>query len=125
MIIGTITVIMLFFGGGLFSLDVFKDAAKDVIQDKDRVKQIEVVTKEADEEIKALDKQIENVSKQLVSMNTNYNLSRQELDTALEQNDNYREQFQERLIQLRFQAQTLVTQKEWDAMYARLDSKIK
>ena len=93
MIIATITAIMLFFGGGMFSFDVFKDSANKVLKDKDKVKQIKVITKEADKELKILNKSINNESKKLVTLNTNYDMTREELETFLAQQDQYREQF--------------------------------
>jgi peptidoglycan hydrolase CwlO-like protein len=125
MIIATITAIIFLFGsGGMFSFDVFKDAAKKVVQDKSTVKQIATITKEADKEVKSLHKEIEKASKQLVTMNTNYDLTRDELNTFLAQGDKRREQFQDRLIELRFQAKNLVILEEWEAMYTYVDKKM-
>jgi hypothetical protein len=123
MIIATITAIMVFFGGGMFSFDVFKNSADKVIEDKDRVKQIKVITKEADKELKLLNKSINNESKKLVTLNSNYGVTREELDSFLAQQDQYREQFQERLIELRFQVKKLVKQEEWEDMYEQIDKK--
>ena len=105
------------------SFDVFKDSADKVLKDKDRVKQIKVITKEADKELKLLSKSIINESKKLVTLNSNYDMTREELDTFLAQQDQYREQFQERLIELRFQAKALLNREEWEAMYAQVDKK--
>jgi hypothetical protein len=121
MVIATITAILFLFGGGAFSLGVFKDAAKEVIQDKNRVQQIEVITKQGDKEIKLLGKDIEERSKVLVAMEKDYDLKRDELDAFLAQSDSRREQVQDRLIELRFQAKELVTEEEWKAMYAHVD----
>lgn len=123
MIIATITAILVIFGGGMFSFDVFKDSADKVLKDKDRVKQIKVITKEADKELKLLSKSIINESKKLVTLNSNYDMTREELDTFIAQQDQYREQFQERLIELRFQAKALLNREEWEAMYAQVDKK--
>ena len=123
MIIATITAIMLFFGGGMFSFDVFKDSADKVLKDKERIKQIKVITKEADKELKLLSKSINNESKKLVTLNANYDLTREELDNFIAQQDQYREQFQKRLIEWRFQAKALLNREEWEAMYAQVDKK--
>ena len=123
MIIATITAIVFLFGGGMFSFEVFKDSADKVLNDKDRVKQLKVITKEADKELKSLDRYINDQSKKLVTLNTNYDMTREELDVFLAQGDQYREQFQERLIELRFQAKNLLTREEWEAMYEQIDKK--
>ena len=123
MIIATITAIIFIFSGGMFSFDVFKDSADKVLKDKDRTKQIKVITKEADKALKSLVNNINDHSKKLVSLNANYNMSREDLDAFLSQGDQYREQFQERLIELRFQAKNLLTREEWEAMYAQIEKK--
>ena len=121
MVIATITVItLLFAGGGIFSLDNLRDAAKEVIKDTDRAKQVVAVTKEADKEFKSYNKHINKVSKQLVQMNADYNLTREEIDSFYIQSDKRRRAFLERFIELRFQAKNLVTAEEWQAMYAKI-----
>lgn len=121
MIIATITALIFLFGGSMFSLDVFKDAADKVIQDKSIVQQIETITKQGDKEIKLLNEDIKQTSRELVSMNMNYDLTRDELDAFLDQSDSRRERVQDRLIELRFQAKDLVTEEEWKAMYEYVD----
>ncbi|MDX2451181.1 hypothetical protein [Desulfosarcina sp.] len=121
MIIGTITLIVLLFGGGVgFSLDIFSDAAENVIPDKQIVKQIKDITKSADDEMKAWQKEAGKISQQLAEMNRNYDLSETEMKIALNQADIRREAFQEELIKLRFQAKNLMSWVEWDAMYAKV-----
>ena len=126
MIIGTITLIVLLFGGGVgFSLDIFSDAAENVIPDKQIVKQIKDITKSADDEMKAWQKEAGKISQQLAEMNRNYDLSETEMKIALNQADIRREAFQEELIKLRFQAKNLMSWVEWDAMYAKVTTEKK
>lgn len=121
MILATITVLTLYLGGGgIFSLDYVRDAAKEVIKDKDSAKQVVAITKEADKEFKSFTKHINKASKQLVQMNAEYNLTREEIDSFYVQSDERRRAFLERFIELRFQAKNLVTAEEWQAMYAKI-----
>ena len=121
MIIGTITLIMLLSGGGAgFSFDIFKEAAEGVIQDKQIVRQIKSVTKAADKEMKTWQKEAQKISKQFAEMNQNYDLKKSEMNAFFKQADSRRDEFQEKLIKLRFQAKNLMKQEEWDAMYAKV-----
>ena len=118
MILATITVIAILFGGGIFSLDYVRDAAKEVIKDENRAKQVVAITKEADKEFKSFNKHVIELSKQLVPMNIDYNLTQEEVDSFFNQSDKRRMAFLERFIELRFQAKNLLTAEEWQAMYA-------
>jgi Spy/CpxP family protein refolding chaperone len=120
MIIATITIFMLVFGGPGFSFDVYKHAAADVIEDKERVKQIKDITKEADKEMKALNKYFKSTSEEIVEMMTRSDVTREELNASFDKVENRREEFQEALIQLRFQAVNLLSREEWEAMYAKV-----
>ena len=121
MIIGIVTIISLMLGGGGFSFDVFKDAAEEVIANKQIVRQIEAITENADDELKAWNEDAKQISKHLAKMNQEYDLTPAELQTYLAYADSRREAFQEKLIQLRFQARGLMSQKEWEAMYAKVE----
>jgi len=121
MIVGTITLIYLLFGGGVFSFDVFKEAAADVISDKQIVKQIDAMTSEADKEMKAWLKESGKISKQFSRMNQNYDQTKMEMNAFLEQADSSRDEFLEKIIQLRFQVKNLMSQEEWEAMYAKIE----
>ena len=120
MIIAAITILTLLFGGGTFSLDNVRDAAKEVIQDKDRAKQVVAITKEADKEFKSFTKNVNKLSKQLVQMNKDYNLTREKIDSFYTQTDKRRMAFLEKFVELRFQAKNLVTAEEWQAMYIKI-----
>jgi septal ring factor EnvC (AmiA/AmiB activator) len=124
MVIATITAItVLIFavggGGGGFSFGVFKPGVKDHVSDKHRAKQIIAVTKQADKEVEALTKDLNKVSKELTKLNSSYDATRGELKQSLDQLDERRAKFQERIIDLRFKARDLMTQEEWQAVYAR------
>ena len=121
MIIGIVTLISLLTGGGGFSFDVFKDAAEDVIADKQIVRQIEAITESANDELKAWNEDAKQISKHLAKMNQEYDLTPAELQTYIAYADSRREAFQEKLIQMRFQAKDLMSQKEWETMYAKVE----
>jgi hypothetical protein len=120
MLIAAITVFALLFGGGFFSLDNVRDAAKEVIEDKDRAKQVVAITKEADKEFKSFTKNVNKLSKQLVQMNKDYNLTREKIDSFYTQTDKRRMAFLEKFVELRFQAKNLMTAEEWQAMYIKI-----
>jgi hypothetical protein len=120
MLIAAITVFTLLFGGSFFSLDIVRDAAKEVIEDKDRAKQVVAITKEADKEFKSFTKNVNKLSKQLVQMNKDYNLTREKIDSFYTQTDKRRMAFLEKFVELRFQAKNLMTAEEWQAMYIKI-----
>ncbi|MBW2634087.1 MAG: hypothetical protein JRE14_08190 [Deltaproteobacteria bacterium] len=122
MIVATITMIALVFGGGAgFSFDIYKKAADAVIQDKQIVKQVKFYTKEADKEMKNWQKDTNKFAKQIVEMNQNYDLARVDAEHILHQIDTRRNEFQKKLLQLRFQVKELMSQEEWESMYAHLE----
>ena len=120
MIIATLTALMLLFGGAGSSFDVYRDAAAEVIKDKDRVKQIKVITKQADKKRKSLEKYFNKTSKELVGIITRPDLNVEEVNTYFDEVEKRREEFQEEMIKLRFQAKNLTSRQEWEAMYAKI-----
>jgi len=118
--ITTITVLIFAVGGGDgFSFGIFKAGVKDQVSEKSRVKQIIAITKQADEEVEAVTKDLDTASKQLVKLNSNYDATREELNAFFDQLDGRRMKSQKRLIELRFKARDLMTPEEWQAVYAR------
>ncbi|MBW1752019.1 MAG: hypothetical protein JRJ46_02725 [Deltaproteobacteria bacterium] len=122
MIIATVTFLMLHFGGGgALSFDVYAAGAKDVLQDKHQIEAIASVTKTADKQLKAWAKEVKKISKQAVEMNNKYDLTQEELNTLFAQADKQLAEHQEKVINLRFQAKNLVSQEEWEAIYASVE----
>jgi DNA integrity scanning protein DisA with diadenylate cyclase activity len=120
MIIATITVIMMLMNGGIgFSFDIFNVGVEEVVKDKDRAKQVISITKEADKEVKALSKDLNKMSKELIELNSDYDLTRDDMDKFYEKNDKRRIAFQEKIIKLRFKAKDLMSENEWNAAYAK------
>ena len=120
MIAGTLTLIILLFSFSGSSFDVIKEAAEDVIQDKQVFSQIKAVTHAADDEVEAWLDNAHQLSEQFIDMNREYDLTPDEMRSFLDFADARREAFQEKLIQLRFRAKDLMTQREWEAMYVKI-----
>jgi len=89
------------------------------VSENSRVKQIIAITKQADEEVEALAKNLDTASKELVKLNSNYDATRGEANKFFDQLDGRRVRFQERIVDLRLKARDLMTQEEWQAVYAR------
>ena len=120
-VLATITVATLLFSGGAgFTLGDVRDTAKEIIKDKDRAKQVIALTKEADKGFKSFNKDISKYSKQLVEMNRDYNLTREEISNFYIEYDKRRMEFLERFVELRFEAKDLSTPEEWQAMYENI-----
>ncbi|MBW1897289.1 MAG: hypothetical protein JRI47_09550 [Deltaproteobacteria bacterium] len=116
MIIGLITVLTLIMGGGIFSFGHVRDAAEEIIKDKNRAKQVVSITKQADEEFETFAENLDKQSKQLVQMNKDYNLTREEMDSFSIQAKKNLMALLEKYVELRFQMIDLVTAEEWQAM---------
>ncbi len=120
MIIGAIAVLsLLFFGGGIFNFENVRDAAEEFIKDKDRAKQVESITEQADEEFESFTNNLDKLSRQLAQMNKDYNLTREDMDSFSIQVKKNRVAFLEKYVELRFQVKDLVTAEEWQAMHIK------
>ena len=119
MIIATIAAITILMssGAGLFSFDIFKNGAENHINDPARLKQIEMVIENADDEIKAFNKKLNKSSKKARKLNANYETSRADLEDFLAYADIDRMVFQERLIIQRMKLKKLVSEDEWLRIY--------
>ena len=124
MIVATITAIMILFNGVAgFSFAIFNEGVKNQIHDKDRAKQIMTLTKAADKKVKALTKDLNKASEQFVKLNSDYDITREELDNFLNEFDKRRMEFQDQIIELRLKARDLMTPEEWEAVYAEAKQK--
>jgi len=59
----------------------------------------------------------------VAEMNRDYDLASAEMNVYLDYADSPREIFQEKLIQIHFQAKNLMRQQQWKAMYIKLEEK--
>jgi len=115
MIIAIVGVVVFLFGGGIFTFDYARDAAEEFIKDKDRAKQVISITKQADEAYEEFTENHDKLSKQLVQMNKDYNLTREQMESFAGQVKKNRTAFLENFVELRFQISKLVTAEEWQA----------
>ena len=84
MIIAIYSVFTLIFGGGLFSFEAVADVAAEIIKDKDRAKQVEEYTEQADDVFKEFVDNIDDLSKEFVELNRGYLVTRAEMDALSE-----------------------------------------
>ena len=114
MIIGIITALALLFGGGAFSFDHIKEAAEEVINDRDRAKQVIAITKEADEALETFTDKLDEQAAQYVDLNANYNATREEMYALSTEVGKSRREFLEQFAALRFDLQEYVTKEEFE-----------
>ena len=119
MIIATIAAItiLLSSGAGLFSFDIFQNSAENHINDPARLKQIEMVIEDADDEMKAFNKKLKKSSKKARKLNASYETNRADLEEFLAYADIDRMVFHERLIIQRMKLKKLVSEDEWRRIY--------
>ena len=126
MIIGTVTLLMLLFGGGsIFSVEkAFKPFLKDAVKDKARYEQIVDLTKQADEHIKAFHKENEDVwTKELKTLMADYDTSEDQFRDVAKKVDQSRLSVQQKIFDVRFDVAELMTEDEWNAMYQAIEKK--
>jgi hypothetical protein len=126
MIIGTVTLIMLLFGGsGTFSFEkAFDPFVKDAVKDKSRYEQIADVTKQADEDLKAFHKEVDDVwAKELKTLQADYDASKDDFRSFVSRADQSRTAIQRELLDVRFKVTKLMTEDEWNAMYQAIEKK--
>jgi len=110
--------ILLLGGGGSFNLDNLKPYVKEFVLDAERVKGIETVIEEANDELAAFYKRINKEwSDQLVETNLNYASKREDFDDVFAAVDAQRSELQERLIDHRFEVKDLMTREEWHSIH--------
>jgi uncharacterized phage infection (PIP) family protein YhgE len=117
MIVGVYAVVVILFGGGLFTFDGIRDMADEIIKDKDRAKQVMAITKQADKGYEEFAEELDKLSKQFVTINKKYNTTREEIDSFSSQAKYNRVAFFNKYVELRFQMKNLITAEEWQAMH--------
>jgi len=126
MIIGTVTLIMLLFGGGgMFSFEkAFDPFVKDAVKDKSRYEQIADVTKQADESLKEFHKEVDDVwAKELKTLLSDYDASKDDFRSFVSRADQSRTAIQRELLDVRFKVTKLMTEDEWNSMYQAIEEK--
>ena len=121
MIIATVTMLVILFGGGgdRFSFKVFEKAAKEIIVDEVRRDQVVGIMKEADNELKDYGAHVKKSSQGLKDLVANYDTTREEFKTFFDREGWRRQGAQKRILDFRFHATKLMTAEEWKAVYER------
>jgi hypothetical protein len=126
MIIGTVTLIMLLFGGGgTFSFEkAFDPFVKDAVKDESRYEQIADVTKQADENLKQFHTEVDDVwAKELKTLLGDYDASKDDFRSFVSRADQSRTAIQRELLDVRFKVTKLMTEDEWNSMYEAIEKK--
>jgi len=128
MIIGTITLLALYFGGGgsVFSFEkAFEPFLKDVVKDKSRYEQVVDVTKRADESVGQFRKEVKKVwANDLKKLLADYDATEEQFHSFREKADQSRTVMQQQILDARFEAISLMTEDEWNAVYQAIEKKL-
>ena len=118
MIIATVTtLIILFGGGGGFSFGIFKGPVKEVVQDKDRREVVLQSIEDADGELESFNDHRKNSAAELKELIRNPATTREDLRAFAARAGGRRSEMQSRLLDLRFQAKSVLTADEWRSIY--------
>jgi galactokinase len=127
MIIGTVTLLMLYFGGGgMFSFEkAFEPFVKDAVKEKARYEQIVDLTKQADEDLAQFRKEVGEVwAEDLKKLLDDYDATEEQFHSFVEKADRSRTAVQQELLDVRFGVRTLMTEDEWNSMYQAIEEKV-
>ena len=126
MIIGTVTLLMMFFGGGgAFSFEkAFEPFMKDAVKEKARYEQIVDLTKQADQDTEQFRKEVGDVwAEELKTLLVDYNASEEQFRGFVDRANRSRTAVQQGLLDVRFQVTKLMTEDEWNSMYQAIEKK--
>ncbi|MCK5405925.1 MAG: hypothetical protein KAJ37_00665, partial [Candidatus Krumholzibacteria bacterium] len=124
MIIGTVTLLMMYFGGGgMFSFDkAFEPFVKDAVKEKARYEQIVDLTKQADEDLAQFRKEVGEVwAEDLKTLLDDYDATEEQFHSFVEKADRSRTAVQQGVLDARFGVVKLMTEDEWNAMYQAIE----
>ena len=122
MIIGTITVLTLLLGGGVFQFEAIEPAVNEYVKDPDRVEQILDIVKGANEEIKHYYKDNGEYIDQFKKLTKQHDANRAEFLAIFAQADERRHLAQERLIAKLDAMKKLMTEEEWSKVNEQVRS---
>ena len=126
MIIGTVTLLMLYFGGGgTFSFEkAFEPFLKEAVKDKARYEQIVDLTKQADQGLAQFRKEVGDVwAEEVKTLLADYDATEEQFLGFVEKADQSRTAVQQGLLDARFGVVKLMTEDEWNAMYQAVEKK--
>ena len=122
MIIGTIMLLSILFFGGDFSFEKsFKPFVKEVIEEKSRQNELLNVTKQADGAVKQWKNEVKDVwAKDLKRLMADYDATEAQFEAFFERSEQSRKAMQARILDARFQFVGLMSEAEWNEMYAKI-----
>ena len=124
MIIGTITLLVLYFGsGGMMSFEkTFESFLKDAVKEKARYEQIIDLTKQMDEDVEQFQNEVKDVwAEELKQLVVDYDASEGQFHSFVEKADRSRAAMQKEILDKRFAVVKLMTEDEWNEMYQAID----
>lgn len=118
MLIATITVLLMYFGGGDgFSFQIFEKAMKQSIQDKKHRKELTAEVDRAEKAMKTFRKDMKNMTNEFKKATTRYDATRSELDQLLDRIDNRRMAATREMLDARFALRDKMTEEQWNITY--------
>ena len=120
MIVGTIALFMLLFGGGdtleHYLLNI-KKPAKAAIENKQTVGEIKDLSKDLEKDLKARNEEIVELKKSFLDLHVKYSATQSDFDSVLEEMLKSRKAGQDKILDTRFAMKELMTKEEWDKVF--------
>ena len=114
----TIFILTWFFGGGAGVLpEDFNKTIKAEISDNQTRKSIGKITKQMEKDAASFEKTLENLAKEALRLNADYDADRDEFMRMTDQMIGNKEQIQKGLLDQRFALIELMTEEQWNAVW--------
>ena len=124
MIIATITVLMLLFGGG-DSLENYllhiKKPVKASVESKVTVNEVLDLSKELGKQLKAQNKEITNLKKSFLDLHMDYDSKSADFEALIDKMIPAREEGQKHILDTRFAMKNIMTKEEWTEVFSLKD----
>lgn len=124
MVIATIAVLMLLFGGG-DSLENYllniKKPVKATVENKVTVDEVLDLSKELGKQLKAQNKKVVKLTESFLDLHTEYDAKPVDIEAYIDKMFNLREEGQKQILDTRFAMKNLMTQEEWIEVFSLKD----
>ena len=124
MVIATIAVLMLLFGGG-DSLENYllniKKPVKATVENKVTVDEVLDLSKELGKQLKAQNKRIVKLRESFLDLHTKYDAKQADIEAYIDKINSAREEGQTQILDTRFAMKNLMTQEEWIEVFSLKD----
>ena len=124
MIIGTLTLLMLLFGGG-GSLENYllniKKPVKAAVENKDTVKEVISLSKELQKQLKVQNQEITDLRENFLDLHTSHDATLADSEACLDRLASARDTGQKHILDARKAMKDLMTQEEWTTVFAEKD----